>query len=272
MSRSLLRAFPIFVLVLAAMIWPVESAAQLTLTWTDNSTNEDGFAIERETGPTGTFAQIATVGPNVTSYTDSGLMSGATYCYRVWAFNVIGNSASSNEGCGTTPQTFGLAVVEIGAGSGTVTSTPAGITCGTSCSGSYANGTAVTLAATPRAGSVFSGWSGGGCTGTGPCTVTLTATTTVTSTFDVSPTVALTVTETGTGGGTVTSTPAGIACGTSCSGSYANGTAVTLTATPAAGSAFFGWSGGCSGKNSCTVTLTADTVVNANFKRRGGPK
>jgi len=260
-------------LVLAAVVWPVESyAAQLTLTWTDNSTNEDGFAIERKTGSTGTFAQIATVGPNLTSYTDSAAASMTTYCYRVAAFNVAGDSPYSSEACGTTPQSFGLAIVEVGTGSGTVTSTPTGITCGTSCSGSYPNGTAVTLAATPAAGSIFSGWSGGGCTGTGPCTVTLTATTTVTSTFDVSPTVALSVTETGTGIGTVTSTPAGITCGTSCSGSYANGTAVTLTATPATGSAFFGWSGGCSGKSSCTVTLTADTVINANFKRRGGPR
>src|SRR5207247_4912974 len=100
------------------------------------------------------------------------------------------------------------------AGTGTVTSTPIGITCGTSCSASYASGTLVTLTAAPDAGSVFTGWSGGACTGTGPCTVTLTAATTVTATF--TPTFTLTVSKAGTGSGTVTSTPTGIACGTDC--------------------------------------------------------
>src|SRR5207244_12488350 len=71
------------------------------------------------------------------------------------------------------PQTFILTVSNAGTGSGTVTSTPVGITCGASCSASYASGTAVTLTTTPTSGSVFTGWSGGGCAGTGSCTVTL---------------------------------------------------------------------------------------------------
>src|SRR2546427_5135707 len=233
-------------LVLAAMIRPAESGASLlTLSWTDNSTNEDGFTIERETGSTGTFALIATVGPGVTSFADSGLASATTYCYRVQAFNVAGDSAYSNQACGTTPQTFGLAVVRAGTGGGTVTSTPAGITCGTSCAGNYTSGTAVTLTASAAIGSTFTGWSGGGCSGTGSCTVTLSATTTVTASFTVSPSlVTLTVIKTGTGSGTVTSAPAGITCGTSCAASYASGTGVTLTAAAASGSTFGGWSGG----------------------------
>ena len=141
MSRSPLRVLPMLALGLAAVVSPVESnAAQLTLTWTDNATGADGFKIERDAGPTGTFVQIATAGPNVTSYIDSGLVSATTYCYRVRAFNVTGDSAYSNQACGTPPQTFGLAVVRAGMGSGTVTSAPAGITCGTSCSGNYAGG------------------------------------------------------------------------------------------------------------------------------------
>src|SRR5262249_29407173 len=134
------------------------------MTWTDQSSSEDGFASDADTGPTGTFTQIATVGPNVTSYIDSGLASGTTNCYRVRAFNSAGFSDYSNQGCSTTPQPFGLAAVRAGTGSGTVTSTPTGITCGTTCSGNYASGTAVTLTATPATGSTFSGWSGGGGT------------------------------------------------------------------------------------------------------------
>src|SRR3972149_4782175 len=141
--------------------------------------------IERKTGISGTFAQFATVGANVTSYIDSGLTSGSTFCYRLLAYNVAGDSAYSTEACGTTPQDFSLTVVRAGMGSGTVSSTPAGISCGMDCSEPYPNGTAVTLTATPAAGSIFGGWSGGGCTGTGSCTVTMTVARTVTATFNL---------------------------------------------------------------------------------------
>ena len=77
-------------------------AADLTLTWTDNSTNEEGFNVERRVGTTGTYAQLASVGVNVTSYTDTNLQTNTTYCYRVLAYNSTGSSAYSNEGCATT--------------------------------------------------------------------------------------------------------------------------------------------------------------------------
>ena len=76
-----------------------------------------------------------------------------------------------------------LSISEAGTGSGTVTSSPSGISCGTTCSASYSSGTSVTLTATPASGSTFTGWSGGGCSGTGTCSVTMTATTSVTATF-----------------------------------------------------------------------------------------
>ena len=77
----------------------------------------------------------------------------------------------------------------------------------------------------------------------------------------------LMVTRAGAGAGTVTSAPAGIDCGTSCSAPMA-AVPVTLTATPAAGSAFTGWSGDCSGKGVCTLTMSADHSVAATFARR----
>ena len=118
MPHSLRRALPVFVWLLATVLSPLASdAAQLTLTWTDTANDEDGFKIERDAGPTGTFVQIATVGASVTSYIDSGLASATTYCYRVRAFNFAGDSPYSNQACGTTPQTFGLAVVRAGTGS-----------------------------------------------------------------------------------------------------------------------------------------------------------
>jgi hypothetical protein len=72
--------------------------------------------------------------------------------------------------------------------------------------------------------------------------------------------VTLSVTFAGTGNGTVTSAPAGIDCWSACSASYPVGTNITLTATPAAGSSFAGWSA-CSGTASCSGALTAATVV-----------
>jgi hypothetical protein len=80
---------------------------------------------------------------------------------------------------------FTLSVSKTGAGSGTVTSSPAGINCGNSCSAAFAPATVVTLTADAASGSTFAGWSGGGCTGTGSCTVTLSASQSVSATFDI---------------------------------------------------------------------------------------
>ncbi len=79
------------------------SKNQINLTWTDNSTNEDGFRIERCKGSTCTnFALIATVSANVTSYSNTGLSANMTYRYRVYAYNVSGNSGYSNTAAATT--------------------------------------------------------------------------------------------------------------------------------------------------------------------------
>ena len=82
--------------------------------------------------------------------------------------------------------TFTLQVSKNGTGSGTVTSSPSGISCGMTCSRSFSGGTTVTLTAVPGSGSVFAGWSGGGCTGTGPCTVQINNNLTVSAAFNTS--------------------------------------------------------------------------------------
>ena len=76
-----------------------------------------------------------------------------------------------------------LTVTKAGTGSGTVSSTPSGIDCGSTCGASFASATSVTLTAAPAAGSTFTGWSGAGCAGTGPCLVTMSAAQSVTATF-----------------------------------------------------------------------------------------
>lgn len=79
-------------------------AARLQLAWTDNSSNELGFRIERRQEPTEAFTPIATQGANIPFYVDSGLLPGTPYCYRVLAENEKGQSAYSNEVCITTPE------------------------------------------------------------------------------------------------------------------------------------------------------------------------
>lgn len=76
----------------------------------------------------------------------------------------------------------------------------------------------------------------------------------------------LTITLAGTGSGTVVSSPSGISCKPSCQASFAAGTAVALTATPAKGSYFPGWSGACKGNSrKCTVTMNGNLSVTATF-------
>ncbi len=167
---------------------------------------------------------------------------------------------------GGSVSTFALAVTRAGSGTGTVTSTPGGISCGSTCTASFASGAAVTLSAAAASGSTFSGWSGAGCSGTSTCTVSMTTAQSVTATFTSQVTTyAVTVTKSGAGAGTVTSTPSGVNCGSTCSASFSSGSSVTLTAAPASGSTFGGWSGACSGTGSCILSMTAARSVTATF-------
>src|SRR4029453_1798302 len=80
------------------------TSGAVILAWTDNSGNEAGFKIQRKQGATGTYAQIATPGANVTTYTDndSAFLDGTQYYYKVRAYNPAGDSPFSNEVNGTT--------------------------------------------------------------------------------------------------------------------------------------------------------------------------
>ena len=84
------------------------------------------------------------------------------------------------------------------------------------------------------------------------------------------PTYALTVVTAGTGSGTVSG--GGISCPGTCSKSFTAGQTVSLTAAPASGSTFTGWSGGgCAGTGTCSVTVNAATSVTATFDKKATP-
>ena len=200
--------------------------------------------------------------------TYNGFTVAGTYTITVYAMNevMIISLPRTTEVEQTLYTQYTLTVSKSGTGSGTVTSSPSGIDCGSDCSESYDEGTVVALTATAASGSIFGGWSGA-CSGTGTCTVTMNAAKSVTATFNpqaVGNT--LTVVKSGTGIGTVTSSPAGINCGDDCSETYSKVQKVKLTAKADASSTFAGWSGGgCSGTKTCTVTVDAPVTVTADF-------
>jgi len=67
------------------------SSKSITLSWTDNSTNELGFIIERKTG-TDTYTILDSVGVNITTYLDTKVITGSTYSYRIYTYNLSGTS------------------------------------------------------------------------------------------------------------------------------------------------------------------------------------
>ncbi|MDF0644365.1 MAG: S8 family serine peptidase [Nitrospira sp.] len=160
----------------------------------------------------------------------------------------------------TFPNLFTLTINKAGSGSGTVRSNPVAINCGTTCSTQFNEGTSVTLTAVATDGSTFAGWTGGGCSGTGVCSVNAEATVTATFTKPFT----LTINKAGSGSGTVRSNPVAINCGATCSTQFNEGTSVTLTAVATDGSTFAGWTGGgCSSMGICSVN--ADATVTATF-------
>jgi hypothetical protein len=184
-----------------------------------------------------------------------------------WAL-MAPNGGGGGGGGGTT---YSLSVAKSGSGAGSVSSSPPGIDCGSSCTSSFAKGSTVTLHATAVAGSSFAGWSGACAAETKPdCTFTLTGDASAGATFvlDAPKKASLFLGKSGSGSGTVSSSPAGIDCGSTCSAAFAISSTVTLHATAALGSSFAGWTDACAAEGTapdCTVTLAGDMTVGALF-------
>jgi len=178
-------------------------SAQATLSWDAvNESSVAGYKLHYGKTP-GVYTNSVNSG-KTTSYTVSDLVEGETYYFASTAYDSAGNqSGYSNEVSKSVPSTTQYSLVIAHNGSGTGKVTGSGIDCGSVCTNGYAPGTVVTLTATPASGSSFAGWSGGGCSGTGTCSVTMNASTSVTATFNSS---ALTydITATAKGSGTIT--------------------------------------------------------------------
>jgi hypothetical protein len=149
---------------------------------------------------------------------------------------------------------------------GDVVSSPAGISCPPDCSEVFTAGQLVSLDALPAINYNFGGW-GGDCTGAGGCTVSMDTDRSVSTSFTLEH---RTLTVNVNGSGTVTSNDAVVNCSQAspppCLYQYDYGSAITLTATPSSGIwVFTGWSGGCTGMGTCTVTMDANESVTATF-------
>jgi hypothetical protein len=161
-----------------------------------------------------------------------------------------------------------LDVELLGTGTGSVDAVFGAIQCdgdGLFCSETYWVGIGqVGLRATPAVGSQFLGWSEN-CTPepdeADVCAVTIDGDATVTARFDAQPGLAVTV----TGSGTVASDAADV-CTNDCVITDDDGTAIALTATPAEGFIFAGWTSGCSGVGTCDTTITDGAAVTAVFR------
>ncbi len=208
-----------------------------------------GAPEETAAGAAPSAANLTTNGVDATMTVDSW---GGGYCANVtlanrstaavtdWTLVVALDGASVNNVWGGTPSTSG----------GQLTLRPVDYNRNIAASASVSLGFCASGSAQP---SLASFTVVGGGSGPGPTPQTLT------------------VSKGGEGSGTVTSAPAGIDCGSTCSASFESGAVVTLTATPASGSTFSGWSGACSGTGACAVTLSAAQTVTASFGTAGEP-
>ena len=225
-----------------------------------NATNTDAHTPRTVVGINATWTSSDST---VATVDAGGLATGRDAGSAAMTATFQGRSGSTTLTVGGRPS---LSVVL--SGSGHVTSSPAGIDCGTTCSAVYDVGTMVTLTATPLDGSAFTGWSDCDAVSGTSCTVTMNATKAITATFS---SLTLTVSKAGTGRGDVVSSAGGLTCGPvydTCTASYGVGTALTLTASPVAGSRFDNWNG-CDSANSaiCSVTMNASRSVIPTFTK-----
>ena len=206
---------------------------------------------------------VATHGRDATFLGWGGPCTGTGPCeFTVHSADVTVNARFADV---PTPGSSSLTVRPAGTGTGTVSSSPAGISCGKQCVGRFPKGTVIALKETAAEGSRFMGWAGA-CTGTGRWAGTLQAYAPVTARFDkLPPPVDPKLTVTRDGDGTVNSAPQGISCGGQCSASFPKGTTVVLTATGSDGSRFAGWGGACQGTRPCEIDMQGDASVTARF-------
>ncbi|GAB2851675.1 InlB B-repeat-containing protein [Hymenobacter ruber] len=233
------------------------------------------FSVTNGGTPTTYTLTTATVGsgtvtknPNTATYASGSTVSltatpAAGFQFSGWSGDATGSTnplsvtMTANKTITATftavAATYTLTTATVG--TGTVTKNPDAAT--------YASGSSVTLTAAPAAGFTFTGWSGDATGTTNPLTVTMTANKNITATFTATTPTNYTLTTSTVGSGSVTPNPN--------QATYASGSTVNLTATPAAGFTFTGWSGDATGStNPLTVTMNGNKSITATFTATTG--
>ncbi|HYD42318.1 MAG TPA: glycoside hydrolase family 6 protein [Anaeromyxobacter sp.] len=291
------RWFPAQFAELVKNMWPAATAPVFSLTVTSNPL---GLFASTPAG-IDCGAVCAASFPAGTEVTLTAMAATSAWPFQGWTGACAGITTPTCVVSMTEARTVGasfgevsLTVERAGAGAGTVTSSPGGIDCGASCTAIYSPSTLVTLTAKAASGSGFVAW-GGACASAGArptCVVAMgSSSRQVSATFQPGTWHPLDVTldQSGIcnpppgcvpgqmcaavcyGGSAVTSSPAGISCGASggpCTGAFASGTSVVLTATPNPNTLnrFAGWVGACSGTApTCVVPMTQAQSVTARF-------
>jgi len=159
-----------------------------------------------------------------------------------------------------------LVLSTAGSGRGSVREVGLGVLCPPLCVRELPWGTAVELQPEPDEGSLFAGWTGDCLSAGTPCRLELSEDRTATALF-VLRQVPVRVEVTGPGAGAVSTSPSLIDCGASCSATLGWGATLTLTAVPAEGSDFAGWSGDCVGVDPvCVLSARDDVLASAAFE------
>jgi YVTN family beta-propeller protein len=248
-----------------------------TFDWTDSDNQVSSYLCSFTSGMTASN----NFSPCYSGMSESGLLENTNYTFAVEAVDNDSNTSPAFlYQWEVVPSQASVTVT--GSGTGTVTSSPTGISCPSTCTAPF-NGVPVMLTATPTGNSVFVGWSNvtndpnDSCSGTiNPCTLqTSDSYQQVTATFDSASSYNLTVTPLGLGTGTIAYGPdvhcveAGGVPGGTCTYPFSAGTLVTLTETPGNdGSTFGGWGGACASFTTaatCNVTMNSALTVTANF-------
>ncbi len=222
-------------------------------------------------GTTVNLSAVAASGYRFSGWSGSNISCGAAITCSVLM------NAARNVSASFVAETAPVLLTVIVSGSGSVSSAPAGITCGSDCSESFASGSSITLTATAAGGFRFTGWTGEGvnCPGTGTCVVTLTAARTVTAAFVAHS--GGTITHVSVSGmGRVQSADQAISCGSVPASETGTGSAcaarlpagnVSFTATPYSSQfRFLRWRGACTGTSpTCTLDVSNGQEFGAVF-------
>lgn len=173
---------------LASSANPVASGQAVTFTATVSASSgtASGSVAFKSDGTAIASCSAIALATGTAKCTTSALAAGSHAIVASYAGTTSFGASTSgalSQAVAAPSTSFTLRVGKAGRGIGTVSSLDGGIRCGSTCSATYTSGSSVTLQATPHSPSTFTGWSGGGCSGTGSCTVSMAAATTVTATF-----------------------------------------------------------------------------------------